>query len=106
MHRRALVPIGSFCARGSEQDARNGCVARGSRSVGVGRRGRLARDESSGLCLDLVEGEVDGGEVGSREMGVECSGRVEEGRKVGGDVAGHRRRSPPKTMAPIYLKHT
>lgn len=58
------------------------CVAHGSRSVGVCGCSRLARDKSPGLCLDLVEREVDRREVRSREMGVECPGRVEKGREV------------------------
>ena len=59
-------------------------MTRGSRSVCVCRCARLARDESPGLCLDLVEGEVDRREVRPREMRVEGPGRVEEGRKVVG----------------------
>ena len=55
------------------------CVS--ARSVGERR--------VSGTVPHLVKGEVDGGEVGSREMGVECPGGVEQRREVRGDVVRH-----------------
>lgn len=88
-HRRVPVLIDSSYMRECEQEWRCMRVAHGSRSVGVCRCGRLAGDESSGLCLDLVEGEVDRREVRSREMGVERPGRVEEGREVRSYVGRH-----------------
>lgn len=82
MHRRVLVPTDSYYMNDCVSKTEDGCVARDSRSVGVCRGAWLAGDEPSGLCLDLVEREVDRGKVRSRKMGVESPGRVEEGRKV------------------------
>lgn len=90
VHRRVLVLIDSYYTRKCVSRTGGGCVPRSSRSVSVCWRARLARYESSGLSLDLVEGEVDGRKVGSREMGVERPGRVEEGREVRGHVGCHR----------------